>query len=578
MVGDNKAVACIEDTAVDLKDLAPYIAEFSALMKANNQEVVYYAHAGAGELHLRPILNLKKREDVVKFRKITTEVAKLVKKYNGSLSGEHGDGIVRGEYLPFMVGEKVYQFMKRIKLAFDPNNIFNPGKIIDTYKMDENLRYNTDAIPKQIDTFLDFSESIDILKASEQCNGSGDCRKPPTAQGTMCPSYHATKNEKDTTRARANVLREVLTNSAASNAFDSKQLKEAFDLCIGCKACSSECPSNVNVAKFKAEFMYQYKKEHGSSFSDKLFARSTARTKKMAANPKLWNALFTAKLSSFLIKKVGGIHQKRSMPRLSAIPFSKIKLVKYDWQITQQQRVVLFIDEFSDYYDANIATDSLQLLQGLGYQVDVLNGLESGRAQLSKGFLEEAKEIISSNASVFLEAIKSDAVVVGIEPSAILTYRDESLYMSDNKEEAKVVASKTFLIEEFLSNQIKQGNVTSSQFTEESLSIKIHSHCYQKALSNQKHTFDMLNLPKNYSPTLINSGCCGMAGSFGYEKKHYDVSMKIGEQRLFKAVRKAEENTLIVANGTSCRHQIKDGTSRKAVHPASLLLKALLPQ
>ncbi|MEP2935401.1 MAG: FAD-linked oxidase C-terminal domain-containing protein [Gilvibacter sp.] len=575
MVGDDKAVACIEDTAVDLKDLAPYIKEFGQLMQRHGQKVVYYAHAGAGELHLRPILNLKKSEDVAKFKEITSQVAALVKKYQGSLSGEHGDGIVRGAYLPFMVGEQVYGFMKQIKEAFDPCNIFNPGKIIDAYKMDENLRYVPDAQPKQVESFLDFSESLDILKAAEQCNGSGDCRKPATANGTMCPSYHATKNEKDTTRARANVLREVLTNSKKPNAFNSKPLKEAFDLCLSCKACSSECPSSVNVSKFKAEFMYQYKKENGSSFSNTLFAKSTARTRKMAKNPKFWNVLFSTSLSSFFIKKIGGIHTKRSLPKLAAVPFFKITLEDYDYQVTQRQRVVLYIDEFSDYFDAQIALDAFRLLKRLGYDVHVLSDIDSGRALLSKGFLEEAKAVISANVTHFLNAIKGDALLIGVEPSAILTYRDEATYLADDVAAAKQLAERTLLIEEFIADQIANQHIKASQFTKEPLSIKIHSHCYQKALSNQKHTFDMLNLPENYSPVLINSGCCGMAGSFGYEKDHYEVSMQIGEQRLFKAVRKASNEVVIAANGTSCRHQIEDGTSRKAMHPVTILLKAL---
>lgn len=575
MVGDDKAVACIEDTAVAVSDLAPYMQEFGVLMEQHGQEVVYYAHAGAGELHLRPILNLKKSEDIVTFRKITTQVAALVKKYRGSLSGEHGDGIVRGEYLPFMVGEKVYGFMKQIKQAFDPSNIFNPGKIIDTYKMDENLRYVADAPSKQIKTYLDFSESIDLLKAAEQCNGSGDCRKPEAAGGTMCPSYHATKDEKDTTRARANVLREVLTNTTKANAFNSTQLKEAFALCLSCKACGSECPSNVNVAKFKAEFMYQYKKEHGSSLQDRLFAKSSARAKKMSRHPRFWNFLLGSPFTSSIAKTIGGVHPKRSIPKLSPKAFSKIEFTAHDWRETQAQKVVLFIDEFSDHYDTKQAMDCYHLLKGLGYPVSILSGLDSGRALLSKGFLEEAEKLISKNTLRFFEAIEDHAVLVGIEPSALLTYRDESLYMAHNKSAAKTVASRAFLIEEFMADQFHKGAFKRDQFSKKPKNIKIHSHCYQKALSNQKYTFDMLNIPENYSPAIINSGCCGMAGSFGYEKDNYEVSMQIGEQRLFKAVRKATDDTIIVANGTSCRHQIKDGTSKEALHPATVLLLAL---
>jgi len=258
MVGDRKAVACIEDTAVALEDLKDFIGEFTQIMKEYGQDAVYYAHAGAGELHLRPILNLKKREDVVLFRRITTDVAQLTKKYQGSFSGEHGDGIVRAEFIPLMIGETNYELLKRVKSLFDPNGVLNPGKIVDAYPMDESLRYEVDRQEPEVSTLMDFSDNEGILKAAEKCNGSGDCRKSHHMSGAMCPSYQATKNEKDTTRARANALREFLTNSEKPNRFDHQELKEVFDLCLSCKACASECPSNVDVATLKAEFLYHY--------------------------------------------------------------------------------------------------------------------------------------------------------------------------------------------------------------------------------------------------------------------------------------------------------------------------------
>ncbi|MGY8910733.1 MAG: FAD-binding and (Fe-S)-binding domain-containing protein, partial [Flavobacteriales bacterium] len=279
MVGDMKAVACIEDTAVALEDLPNYIEEFTEIMTKYQQNAVYYAHAGAGELHLRPILNLKKKEDVVLFRKITTETAELVKKYKGSFSGEHGDGIVRAEFIPLMIGEQNYQLLRRIKKAFDPNNVFNQGKITDAFSMDKNLRYEVGRIEPKIKTIQNFSDSEGILKLAEKCNGSGDCRKPVEAGGTMCPSYRATKNEKDTTRARANTLREFLTNSEEANKFNHQELKDVFDLCLSCKACASECPSNVDIATLKAEFLYQYQETNGYSFRNKMFANNAKYNK-----------------------------------------------------------------------------------------------------------------------------------------------------------------------------------------------------------------------------------------------------------------------------------------------------------
>ncbi len=313
IVGDMKAVACIEDTAVALEDLPEYIKEFTQIMDKYQQDAVYYAHAGAGELHLRPILNLKKQEDVVLFRKITTETAELVKKYKGSFSGEHGDGIVRAEFIPLMIGDKNYELLRRVKKAFDPNNVFNKGKITDAFPMDKSLRYEIDRNEPVIKTLQDFSESEGILKLAEKCNGSGDCRKSPEAGGTLCPSYRATRNEKETTRARANMLREVLTNNTAENKFDSKELKQVLDLCLSCKACATECPSNVDIASMKAEFLYQYQETNGYSFRSKLFANNAKYNKLGSKFPTITN-FFT---NTTLAKKIMGVATERSVPKLA---------------------------------------------------------------------------------------------------------------------------------------------------------------------------------------------------------------------------------------------------------------------
>jgi FAD/FMN-containing dehydrogenase/Fe-S oxidoreductase len=578
MIGDKKAVACIEDTAVALSDLPEFIKEFSALMKRYNQDAVYYAHAGAGELHLRPILNLKQKEGIAYFRKITTEVAQLTKKYKGSFSGEHGDGIVRAEFIPLLIGKKNYDLLKRIKFVFDPLNIFNPGKIVDSYKMDESLRYEIDRTEPQIETLLDFSDSKGILRLAEKCNGSGDCRKSASASGAMCPSYHATRNEKDTTRARANALREVLTNNDAVNKFNSEELKEVFDLCLSCKACASECPSNVDIASAKAEFLYQYNKVNGASRVNKLFAKSSKLTKMASKFPRLSNALFNNYFTSKIIKNINGIAVERSIPQISTNSFSKLVQDKLNQVVSVNnnfKKIILFVDEFSNYLDAAIAEDAYDLLVALGYDITVIDSLDSGRALISKGFLEEAKEQANTNISILKDIVGQDTPLVGIEPSAILGFRDEYLRMATDKDAAEAIAKNTFLIEEFIASEIQTGNIKSASFTSEEKSIKIHNHCHQKALSNQKVTFDILNLPVNYKPVIISSGCCGMAGSFGYEKEHYKVSMQIGELKLFPSIRKTSEDVIIAANGTSCRHQIKDGTSRTALHPVSILKNAL---
>ena len=578
MIGDVKSAPCIEDTAVALPDLANYINEFTALMESHGQKAIYYAHAGAGELHLRPILNLKTQAGVDFFRKITTDVAHLVKKYQGSLSGEHGDGIVRGEFIPMMIGEENYAILKRIKTAFDADYIFNPGKIVDAFPMDENLRYQPDRTEPKIETLLDFSASQGILREAEKCNGSGDCRKLPEFGGTMCPSYRATRNEKDTTRARANALREFLTHSEKPNKFNHKELKEVFDLCLSCKACASECPSSVDVASLKAEFQYQYQKANGVSLRTKLFAYNNKLNAFGSQLPKITNMLFSNSFSSTILKNLSGIAKNRSLPLLSTM-----SLNKYFQPIINQMNknnfiktVYLFNDEFTNHLDAEIGIDAIELLQALKYNIIIVNHSESGRAFLSKGLLKQAKKLANQNVSIFKDLISLETPLIGIEPSAILTFKDEYLKLADDKEAAQQIAKHTFLIEEFIQQEIVLGNIKPEKFTSESKTIKFHGHCHQKALSNQASSFAVLNLPENYKVTIIPSGCCGMAGSFGYEKEHYAISMQIGEQTLFPAVRNASRDVLISANGISCRHQIKDGTRRIAKHPITILREALV--
>ncbi|MEN8125455.1 MAG: FAD-linked oxidase C-terminal domain-containing protein [Bacteroidota bacterium] len=574
IVGDDKAVACIEDTAVELNDLPKYIDEFSTMMQNFGQDAVYYAHAGAGELHLRPILNLKKDKDVQLFRTITTDVAKLVKKYNGSMSGEHGDGIVRSEFIPMMIGEKNYELLRKIKFTFDPDNIFNKGKIIDPLPMDKNLRYEVDRIEPVIETISDFSDSMGILRAAEKCNGSGDCRKPVSAGGTMCPSYRATKNEKDTTRARANALREFLTNSEKLNKFDHKELKEVFDLCLSCKACASECPSNVDITALKAEFLYQYYKENGIPFRTQMFADNVKWNKLGSIVPQLTNAI----LNTPMAKKAFGIATERSIPNLANKSFykwykkNKSKFTNKDFS---KGKVYLFMDEYTNFYDVNVGIDTLELLTSLNYEVIITDHEESGRSFISKGIMNKAKEKADFNVNHFKDLITDKTPLVGIEPSTILGFRDEYIRLADDKPTAIELSKHSYTIEEFFEKEIKKGNITAESFTVEEKTLKVHGHCHQKSLSGTGASFAMLNLPKNYKVTIINSGCCGMAGSFGYEKEHYKLSMQVGEDTLFPKIRNTDQSVQIAAAGTSCRHQIKDGTKRQAEHPASILRKAL---
>ena len=577
--GDKKAVACIEDTAVDIDDLADYIEDFEKIMEKFGQSPVHYAHAGAGEIHLRPILDLKQSKDVEEFYQISEAVAKLVKSYDGSLSGEHGDGRVRAAFIPLMVGESNYALFRRIKKSWDPENIFNPGKIVDAPAMNTSLRYEPDMVTPEHDTVFDFSANGGILRAAEKCNGSGDCRKLPASGGTMCPSYMATRNEKDTTRGRANTLREFLTNSNKSNPFDHEEIKEAMDLCISCKGCTSECPSNVDMSSMKAEFLHQYQKTNGIPLRSKAFAYINDLNALGSILPGVSNFFLSNRLSGRLLKNVLKVAPQRELPLIAKVSLRswyKKNYRKLPRLTDPIKTVYLFCDEFTNYNDAGIGVKAIKLLHYLNYEVRVIDHAESGRAAISKGLLERAQELADKNVKTFAPLVSKESPLIGIEPSAILSFRDEypRLVSRELAEDAKKLKRNCQLVEEFLVREMLAGHIEAHQFTDAKKKIALHGHCHQKSLSSLSFTTKLLSLPKNYEVEVIPSGCCGMAGSFGYEAEHYDVSMKIGELVLFPAVRKAEEETIIAAVGTSCRHQIKDGTNRTSYHPVEIMFDA----
>lgn len=575
--GDAKAVPVIEDTAVDVEDLPAYIRDFNIILKKYGLYSVHYAHAGSGELHLRPIINLKTEEGVKLFRTIAEEIASLVKKYNGSLSGEHGDGRLRGEFIKQMVGERNYALLKEIKKVWDPHCIFNPNKIVDTPSMNTMLRYTPGQQTPHFKTVFRYHDQ-DVLQHAEQCNGSGDCRKTHLSGGTMCPSYMATRNEKDTTRARANILREFLTHSDKVNRFDHDEIKEVMDLCLSCKGCKSECPSNVDMAKLKAEWLQHYYDANGVPLRSRLIANFSASAKAGSLAPGMYNFMMTNPVTSNAIKRVSGFALERSMPTLHTTTLR-------NWYKSHQplkdrrsiKKVYLFCDEFTNYNDTEIGIKAILLLEKLGYDVVMPEHDESGRTWLSKGFVRKAKSIANENIQLFKNLISDETPLIGIEPSAILTFRDEYIDLADdeNFEAAKALAKNVFLIDEFLAREIQHQKISGDQFTKEKKNIQLHGHCQQKAISSVTPSTQILSLPENYSVSVIPSGCCGMAGSFGYEKEHYDVSMKIGELVLFPTIRKQAHDTIIAAPGTSCRHQIKDGTRRKALHPVEVLFEAL---
>jgi FAD/FMN-containing dehydrogenase/Fe-S oxidoreductase len=592
--GDLQPVNLIEDCAVLPEDLPNYIADLQELLAKHQLNASYYAHAGAGELHVEPMINLKTLEGKELFRTVLKETAVLVKKYGGSLSGEHGDGRLRGEFIEYMMGTEVYGLFREIKKIFDPKNIFNAHKIVDTPPMNEFLRFEAGKAKPQIDTIFDFSKQESILRLAEKCSGSGDCRKTQVTGGTMCPSYMATRQEKDTTRARANVLRQFLTNSDKPNRFAHEEIKEVMDLCLSCKGCKSECPSQVDIAKMKAEFLQHYYDTNGIPLRTKMVGNFTQSQALGMLMPRVYNFFASNTFTSKLIKKTLGFAQQRTLPTLG-------KTTLRDWQIkrlkTQEKRqknsiaslktkaskarkqgkVYLFCDEFTNYNDVDLGQKTILLLTALGYEVHIPMHLESGRTYLSKGLVRDAQKIAIQNVQLLAKALEDQSPILGIEPSAILTLRDEYLDLvpPEYRAQAELVADNTYLIDEFLAQEIDKKRITKDLFTKEKKLIKLHGHCHQKALSSLIPTKKLLSLPENYEVQLIPSGCCGMAGSFGYEEEHYETSMKIGELVLFPTIRQQSNDVIIAAPGTSCRHQIKDGTNRIALHPVEILWNAL---
>ena len=585
--GSEKPVSVIEDTAVSPKKLAPYIKEFQAILSEYNLTCVYHAHIATGELHLRPILDLKKKEDVELFSLISKRVALLVKKYRGSLSGEHGDGRLRGEYIPIMYSEEVYSLMKDLKTVFDKDNIFNKGKIIDTPPMNTSLRYSqfiNEDNKKRVDlnnipTYYDFSEQKGLLSAVEQCNGSADCRKSTEFLDTMCPSFRATKDERFTPRARANALREYYTNPQKENPFDNEELYWILDNCLSCKGCKNECPSNVDIAKLKSEFLQHYYDVNGTPLRILLINYLSTFQRIGSAFPTLYNWAITNSSVSSIIKNILKFSPKRSLPTLNERTFRQ--LFKQEKQSSnnhtkQNKKVYFFADEFTNYQDSNIGLSALKLLNSLGYEVELAPIRESGRISISKGMVKRAKRLANKNIKRLSGIITESTPLIGIEPSTILSFRDEypSLLNPKNKKNSKEVINNTFLFDEFLANEIDKGNISQNDFSTDKKKILLHGHCQQKAIIGTESMEKVLSLPKNYCVEVIPSGCCGMAGSFGYEEKHYALSQEIGSQILFPAVLNADKDIIISAPGTSCREHIKHSTHKEVLHPVEILWRA----
>ena len=606
MKGDAKPIGVIEDTAVSPERLPAYMKDFRQMLERLGLSCVFYGHISTGELHLRPIINIKTAEGKKQFRAVAEETAKLVRKHKGSLSGEHGDGRLRGEFIPLMYGEECYQMMREVKRCWDPDGVFNMNKIVDAPGMDEWLRFNVGQsyrIASQIPadkTYFNWRAAFDechtegvsgvssqvhaLMCSIEQCNGAGDCRKSNLIGGTMCPAFKESRDELKTTRARANVLRECLTNGEG---FDSPEIKEILDSCLACKGCRSECPSNVDMTRIRAEVLQQIYDRKGTPLRSFAVARMAWVERIGSYVAPVYNFLASWKPSSLLIKKIIGFAPERAIPK---VYFRRFKSSKAE----RDRKVYFFLDEFTRYNEPELAEKFISLLEKLGYQVIIPKQVESGRAAISKGCLKLAKKFALKNVSLLKDIVTADAPLIGIDPSCILTFRDEypDLVPPEIRSAAQALAKNCLLYDEFIMREVEAGRISSEQFRESEVDIWLHGHCHQKALVGVEKTAAALRLIKGATVHVIPSGCCGMAGSFGYEKEHYKTSLAIGEMVLFPAVRKAvaagKQTTgdsrqtttevrpaIVAAPGTSCRQQILDGTGVKAVHPIVILERYL---
>ncbi len=570
--GDAKPIAFVEDTAVPTENLGRYVSRFLEILRSHGTEAGFYGHASVGCLHIRPLVNLKDAGGIRKMVEIATDVKNLVVEHGGAMSGEHGDGIVRSHWNRELFGDRIYEAFQELKAAFDPAGIMNPGKIVESPPMTSHLRYSPAYAIREPDTYLDFSPEGGLGRAIEQCNGMGACRK--TGAGTMCPSYMATRDEEHSTRGRANALRAAISGQVSELDLTSRRLYEALDLCLECKACKTECPANVDMAKLKFEFLAQYQDRHGVRLRSRLFAHIALIARIGSAFAPLSNWIARSAPFRQTVQRLAGIHPRRTLPSFAPETF-------HQWLRRQPRRpgsrsgvrVVFFADTFANHCEPDSARATVRLLESTGAEVLIPRLVCCGRPMISKGLLAQARENARRNVAALWPHARSGAWIVGWEPSCILTLRDEYPELL-RTEEARQVASRVLLLEEFLTQELDEGR-WQPRFAATDRTVLLHGHCHQKSLVGTSPSVRLLQQPRGFQVREIDSGCCGMAGAFGYEDEHYDLSMKIGELTLFPAIREAPSDAAVVAAGFSCRQQILHGTGRRASHIADILADAL---
>lgn len=563
--GDRKPVTFVEDTAVAPEQLPEFATRFREILHRHGTDGAFYGHASVGCLHVRPLLNLHDSADVQRMRRIADEVTDLVLEYKGSLSGEHGDGLARSEWNRKMFGPTVYELFRQVKLLFDPKNLLNPGKIVDAPAMTESLRIPSDRNRPDHSTIFDYSRQEGFYSSIELCNGAGVCRK--TQGGAMCPSYRATRDERDSTRGRANALRIALESSSAvpGKGLAERWVHEVMDLCLMCKACKSECPSNVDMAKLKSEFLQSYHRARSRSLGDRLTSNIHRVNRWAAPFAPLVNWLSTRKWPRTALELIAGIDRRRSLPALASDHFrSWFRRHTPDANAGRTGRVILLDDCFTTYHEPAIGRAAVRVLERAGYHVE-LAGLDCcGRAMISKGFLLQARKLAQTQIPRLVRRISDGTPILGLEPSCVLALADDWPDLVPTAE-ARQVADAVFLADGWLARQINTGRTNLSLSRREG-SCLLHAHCHQEALRLSQGTVDALRLVPGWNVQQLDTGCCGMAGAFGMETKHFDISVTIGELQLMPEVR-ANPEAMVAATGTSCRHQIRDLTGRSALHP-----------
>ena len=568
--GDKKPIAFVEDAAVAPAKLPEFIKRFREIVARHDTVAGYYGHCSVGCMHIRPLINLKDESEKQKMVSIANEILALVLEFDGAMSGEHGDGLARSHFNAQLFGPALYDAFRQVKRAFDPKNLMNPGKIVDAPAMTESLKISPQYKTWEPQTTLDFSEQGGFARAVEMCSGMGECRKK--LDGTMCPSYMGTLDEEHSTRGRANALRTVLSGLVPKTEFTGKRLYDVMDLCLECKACKAECPSNVDMAKLKYEFLDHYHRANGLPLRNRIFAGIASLNRLGSTLAPVSNWLANSMPNRWLMDIFAGIDRRRPLPQFASESFE-------DWFRTHKSDgdgsksdVVLFQDTFNNYNTPNVAIAATRFLERSGYRVVLVDKKCCGRPMISKGMLGQAKENAAWNVAKLAAYAEKGTPIVGLEPSCLLTLRDEYPEFV-RTEAAKKVAQHSFMLEEFVMREVNAGRLSLGA-NRKGRKVLLHGHCHQKALVGTAATVAMLKAA-GYEVSEVDSGCCGMAGSFGFEKEHYDLSIKIGNLRLAPAVKAVSAEVEVAAPGISCRQQIDHLAARKAKHPVELLCEML---